>query len=1251
MEHAEFEERVAEYLTGGLSPIERAGMEAHAAVCGACAATLQEAMDADRRVERLFVDQRPDAGFEDRIVRKFRLSKGRGMSLRLVHPAVPRAVSGIAAALVLGACGYFASGLIDGGRLPFASGGKPHSVALSSASQPATQPGFGNHRWYFKESSLAGENEGQQWDESEIKRYRSPAEVAQKSQERLERRLENLTVSAGGAAGAYNLRTSTLSDDTLDKRGGARWGWAAENAKRKARDSDGTTPSNAEGIVLYSDMDSDPVGRFDISNNQLVITGDGGEKQLGQVRRSLVQARGREGDKPASDVKDLDAFGAIAVPQTAAPVEVKDAEAAGAEASAVRSKSNLGDDLADTHANDFAMFDQPADRIPVDSFYAGVSPAPAAKPVETAAYFVPAPASIPVTNAEHNLRGSLDGKAGKDLKELADVRQGITNGTSSSSAGTLLARGGAKLAQNTPAEPTAPGQQPQAGQGKGGPSAPPVNNFQSAVGQPVAQQIQQQQAPAQAMRKIIRNGEMEFEVESFDSSFVTITKIVTEDGGFVSSTNSEKLPNGKVKGTIIVRVPPDRLDTFVLKLRALGDLKSQKISAQDVTKVYYDLESELKAGRAMEERLLNIIKSGKGEIKDLLEAEKQLGVYREKIEKLEGEIRYYNNLVSMSTMSITVYEKDIKTPAYAAQTETVGMGIETDAVEKARAEALKAIEEAKGRITESNLKQHDAGQLAATIVAEVSPDAAGPLIDRLKQLGRVARLDVDRKTSTPSGISAPAPTRVERKDTQFSISIYNLANVAPRQTTNASMAVANVEEAYKTVLALVRDKTGRIVTSTLNRQKPEQTTAQISFEVPSADAEATLTEIRREREVLGLTVTENPDTNNVTTAKRGFSIQIQSLATVPPRETEQLVLTSKTGVAEAFNKLVAEARKADARILVSQLNEQDKSNITASLDIEVLRTKEVDLRAALATNTDTVSRQINRASEAENTVDSKVRLQMRLMSIDRMAARETRSMGLAAADVSAAYQGLLSALAEQGARIISSQLNEKDPRNVVGTLDFEVPRDKQGTVEKALTASGVIHSRSVARSTDRQNSVDSKVRMQVQVSNISQLAPRQTTTLMLEVKDVEQRTAEVLSQAESAGGRTVQSTQSKTTDGRMTSQIVVDLPLAEAQRLRDQVQGMGEVRFKESSTDPKAPEGPVARGRLDITLASPEALVGRDEGLSASMRHAISMSLKGLWWSLSYVLMGLLVIGPWALLLWGAWKLLRKKPKPVTVAA
>ncbi len=666
-------------------------------------------------------------------------------------------------------------------------------------------------------------------------------------------------------------------------------------------------------------------------------------------------------------------------------------------------------------------------------------------------------------------------------------------------------------------------------------------------------QAGQQATPAPAavvehQRKIIRNGEMQFEVDGYDSAAMQIAKIVKEEGGFVSSASSEKLANGKVKGTITVRVPPENLDTLVLKLRALGELRSQKISAQDVTKVYYDLESELRAARTMEERLLNIIKSGKGEIKDLIEAEKQLGTYRATIEKLEGEVRYYNNLVSLSTLNIGLMEKDIKQAAFAAQTEHVNMGIETDDVEKARAEALKAVEEAKGRIIDSNLKKHDAGQLSATLVCEVAPDAAGAVIDRLKQIGRVSRMDVERRQSTPGGEAAPATARVERKDTRLAISIYNLANIAPRTTTAASLAVSNVEEAYRSILEVVQANGGRIVTSNLNRQKPDHTTASISFEVPAASAEAASAELRRDRDVMSMTVTENPDTQNVTTAKRGFSVQIYSLANVAPREREMLRLATRGDVAKSFQNLVEAARKGNGRVLVSQLNQQDRGNVT-------------------------------------------------------------------------------------------------------GTLAFEVSRDREQEVRTALAANGAVTSRTVQRSADADNTVDSKIRFDLTIIDADKLPARETVRLAVEVAEVDRAATSVRDAVAAAGGRILDARKAADSSGRVSSQIRLDVPLAQADQLAGQIRNLGQARVSETAQDPEAPDGQVARAEFNVTLANAELLVGRDEGLMASVRNALSTSIRGLLWSLQFLVIGVLMVGPWALVIWGAWRLYRRNRAKSAAAA
>src|ERR1700730_9544014 len=144
-------------------------------------------------------------------------------------------------------------------------------------------------------------------------------------------------------------------------------------------------------------------------------------------------------------------------------------------------------------------------------------------------------------------------------------------------------------------------------------------------------------------RKIIRTGEMDFEVDSYDVAVVNITRLIVQiKGAYISDTKSGQLKSGKLQGYVVVRMPPQFLDQFILDLRRdlgkIGELKMQRINSQDVTKQYTDVESALKAARTMEERILSIIKTGKGDIKDLITAENALGEWRTKIEKMEGEM-------------------------------------------------------------------------------------------------------------------------------------------------------------------------------------------------------------------------------------------------------------------------------------------------------------------------------------------------------------------------------------------------------------------------------------------------------------------------------------------------------------------------------------------------------------------------------------------------------------------------------------
>jgi hypothetical protein len=536
---------------------------------------------------------------------------------------------------------------------------------------------------------------------------------------------------------------------------------------------------------------------------------------------------------------------------------------------------------------------------------------------------------------------------------------------------------------------------------------------------------------------VIRSGEIEFEVDSFDSAAATVSKLVLAiKGAFIATVNSDKLTNGKVKGAITVRLPPEQLDGLLLDLRKElskgGDLRGVRVGSQDITKQYTDLESRLKAARTMEQRLLQMIKEGKGEIKQLLDAEKELGVWRTKIEETEGELRYYANLVALSTLTITLTEKEIRAAATMTESERIQAGVEVEDVDRAYQLILTAVTEAKGRVTKSDLKQLSAGQFNATLNFEVAPEAAGTLRDRLRQLGRVARLEIDR-LQQPEGVVIKN-AKVQRGDTLFFVQLYNLANIAPRKSAIVQVAVTDVPAAYR-----------------------------------------------------------------------------------------------------ALQESVA---KASGRVLVSQLNEQDRQNVTAQLDFEVQRTEEETLRNLVETLGEVVARQVTRAPESDNVTDSKVYYKTSLVAADH-------------------------------------------------------------------------------------------------------LKPRERVSVALEVGDVEQAVVLLGAQVGEAKGRPVDDQFTRDRSGRLTAKIVYVVPLSRASGLVERFKAAGAVHTYQSTRDPEAAEGKYATARLEVTLTTSERIVGVDEGLWPQVRQGLSYSAAVLLTSITWLVFGLCVLLPWALIGYGGYRLLR----------
>lgn len=208
-------------------------------------------------------------------------------------------------------------------------------------------------------------------------------------------------------------------------------------------------------------------------------------------------------------------------------------------------------------------------------------------------------------------------------------------------------------------------------------SAPTTAVQHSQAGQAVPAKLDaadQAQSPVVPTdRKIIRNGELTIELDNPDNAQRRITTIAESLGGFVVTSESQQTEShgqqSHLNVTVIVRVPSEKFAAAIDQIRGLGSgahILHEKISGQDVTEEYIDLEARIRTKKALEAQFMEIMKRAQ-KISDALEVQSQLAEVRGEIERLEGRRRFLENQSSLSTITI-----HLQTPAPLVATSTPG---------------------------------------------------------------------------------------------------------------------------------------------------------------------------------------------------------------------------------------------------------------------------------------------------------------------------------------------------------------------------------------------------------------------------------------------------------------------------------------------------------------------------------------------------------------------------------------------------
>ncbi|HEV3166784.1 MAG TPA: DUF4349 domain-containing protein [Isosphaeraceae bacterium] len=176
--------------------------------------------------------------------------------------------------------------------------------------------------------------------------------------------------------------------------------------------------------------------------------------------------------------------------------------------------------------------------------------------------------------------------------------------------------------------------------------------------------------PTGVPRKIIYSAEVELIVENFAQAERELVRLVHESKAYLSESSLQGSTGEHRYGTWKARVPIEKFEEFLDAIVKLGELQRRQLTSQDVTEEYYDLDARIKNKKVEEARLLKHLEESTGKLKDILDVEKEISRVREEVERQQGRLQLLANLTSLTTVTITLHERQNYIPPAAPTFKT-----------------------------------------------------------------------------------------------------------------------------------------------------------------------------------------------------------------------------------------------------------------------------------------------------------------------------------------------------------------------------------------------------------------------------------------------------------------------------------------------------------------------------------------------------------------------------------------------------
>lgn len=161
-----------------------------------------------------------------------------------------------------------------------------------------------------------------------------------------------------------------------------------------------------------------------------------------------------------------------------------------------------------------------------------------------------------------------------------------------------------------------------------------------------------------SVQKLVKKVLIDIETLDYDGTVSTVKSRCSFYNGYIQESveNGKNLYSNSLRtSVIIIRVPSEKLDSFLGDVELIGNVLKTEVNTEDVTDEYFDIETRLEALNIKKTTYMALLEETK-EISEIVSLTEALSDVIYEIESLTTKLNKYDSLVNFSTVTIKIFE-------------------------------------------------------------------------------------------------------------------------------------------------------------------------------------------------------------------------------------------------------------------------------------------------------------------------------------------------------------------------------------------------------------------------------------------------------------------------------------------------------------------------------------------------------------------------------------------------------------------